>query len=409
MGRFRYRAYDAKGALKIAEVEAASEAAALSRLNTEGLFPIDISDARGAPPSPLPWWQRELAGGSGLSRRHQALLVRELAALVAADVPVDEALRILALQPMSAHARRAVSAMLEHVSAGAALSEAMAVREARFPSAVIGVVQAGEASGTLGSALVDLAAFLDRGEEIRAKVRGAMVYPALLLVTAMATLVVLATVLVPSLAPIFDEAKTDPPAAIAWLLGLRRTVEAHWAQLLAAGALLAALVLMGWQSAPLRRFLDRVLLALPIAGPLIAAGEAARLLRTLGTLLKGGVAMLQALSITAGAMRTAPFRAAVGALEEGVRQGRPLASLLGEAPRVPPLAARLAGVGEETGQLDAMLLKGAQILEAGQISRIERLTSLLTPLLTLVIGVAVGGLILAVIDAILSINELVLR
>jgi general secretion pathway protein F len=408
MPRFSYTAYDARGARDRGVIEAETREAAIQSLFRQGRYPSELIEGH-AGPTPR-WWDRELFVPPGLSHRNLALLTRELATLVKAELAVDEALRIARLQPLMAkRAQLMVARILDRVLEGASLSDALEAQGGAFPPYYAHIVRAGEAAGTLGQALDDLAGFLERAVEFRSRIGSALLYPALLLVAAAGTLLVIMTVLVPTIAPLFQDAGVRPPFVVQVLLDLQGAVATHWLlAMLTMGALVAGLVALT-RNERWRLWWDRLLLRAPIVSAVVQSGQTATMTRTLGTLIRNGVPILQALQITAAVLSNRAMATAVRDCASEVKEGGNLASSLGRSGIFPELALRLTAVGEQTGQLDAMLERVGGIYEAALQRQLLRLTNLLTPVLTMVIGVLVGGLLLSVMGAIVGLNDLALR
>lgn len=409
MPRFSYTAYDDSGARTTGTIAAQSREEALEALFRQGSYPTELIDDGGRAP-PRPWWERELFAAGSLSRRGLALLTRELATLIKAELPVDEALRIASLQPlMPRRTRQVVGLVLGRVLEGASLSEALEARAGTFPAYYVGIVRAGEVGGTLGQALEELAGFLERSSESRARIGSALLYPALLLIAAAGALLVIMTVLIPTIAPLFKDVGAEPPFVVQFLLDVQEAVATHWllALLIPVGLVAGYLVLARNERWRVAR--DRLLLRVPLVSSLIQNGQTATMSRTLGTLIRNGVPMLQALQISSGALSNRAMAAAMQRCATEIKEGATLMSALGRSGLFPELALRLTGVGEQTGQLDVMLERVGGIYEAALQRQLLRLTSLLTPILTIAIGVLVGGLLLSVMGAIFSINELAFR
>ncbi len=408
MPRFSYKAYDERGARAAGVVEAETREAAIEFLFRQGRYPSELTEgSAGQVPR---WWERELFAGRGLSYRNLALLTRELATLVKAELPIDEALRIARLQPlMPRGTQQIVGRVLDRVLEGASLSEALGTQGGNIPPYFAHIVRAGEATGTLGQSLEDLAGFLERKTEFRSRIGSALLYPSLLLVAAAATLLVIVTVLVPTIAPLFEEAGAPPPFIVQVLLDGQRAIAQHWfLALLTIGA--AACGLIAFLRNPRwRLWWDRMILRLPIVSSLVQSGQTATMTKTLGTLIRNGVPILQGLQITGAVLSNRAMAAALRDCANDVKEGATLASSLSRGGVFPELALRLTGVGEQTGQLDTMLERVGNIYEVALQQKLLRLTSLLTPLLTIVIGVLVGGLLLSVMGAIVGLNELALK
>ena len=408
MPRFSYTAYDGNGARGTGVIESETRAAAIEALFRQGRYPLELVEGGRAPAAR--WWEREIFAARALSRRGLALLTRELATLVKAELPVDEALRIARLQPlMPARARGVVARVLDGVLAGASLSEALEAERGAFPAYFVHIVRAGEAGGTLGQSLDELAGFLERASEFRARIGSALIYPALLMVVAAAALMIILFVLIPTVAPLFRDAGVEPPFIIRFLLGAQETIAAHWViAALTIGILTIGLAALA-RDERWRLWRDRQLLRLPLVSSLIKNGETAVMSRTLGTLIRNGVPMLEALQIAGDVLSNRAMAAAVRTCAGEVKEGAALMGALGRSGVFPELAVRLTGVGEQTGRLEQMLERVGSIYELALQQQLVRLTSLLTPILTIAVGIAVGGLLLSVMGAIVSLNELALR
>lgn len=408
MPRFSYKAYDAAGLLQQGEIECESRDAALDALFRRGQHPLEVreGDLHDEPR----WWEREILGSRQLSRGALAVFTRELATLINAEIPVDEALRIVSLQPsIPSGLRRTLKVVLRRVTEGRALSEALALEPRTFPEFHWRLIQAAEASGSLGSVLNDLAGFLERAHETRARIGTAMLYPAILLAAAAVTLAVVMTVLLPAIVPLFKDAGSAPPIAIQLLLDTQEFISHNPLVMAVMLGLLAACLVSVLRTERLRHSLDRTLLRIPGISSLISRRETARFARILATLLRNAVPMLDALRISAAVLTSEPYRSAIRDAAEEIKSGGNLSVPLTTSGLFSDLALRLVAVGEQTGQLETMLMRVAEIYDTALARQIDRLLNLMTPILTIVIGVLVGGLILSVMGAIMSVNELALR
>lgn len=405
MPSFNYRAYDQRGKLIEGDMEAVSQEAVIASLHGKGSFPLEVEMAAKRVRSR--WWEREVFGGGAMAAAKLTLFTRELSTLVTAALPVDEALHIIAVQPLLAsQVRRAATEIHDAVRGGASLGQALAIRGAEFPEYYWRLISAGEASGTLADTLEDLATFLDRAGETRARLTSALVYPAVLFAAACAAVAIVMTVLLPTIVPLFKDQGASPPAALQFLINLQNFVGAYWLEFAAALIGVVGLALAALRNPELRERIDRVQLRVPILGRLVTARETARFARTFATLSRNGVPIVDSLRLTASVMRNRAFLRAVNEAGEAVTAGDRLGEPLFRARLFPEMALRLIAVGEQTGQLEPMLMRIAVVFEVALQRQTSQLLTLLTPILTLVIGGTIGGLILTVMNAILSVNEL---
>lgn len=404
MPRFSYKAVGPDGEVIEGELEAATRQSVIDRLHAQGSVPIR-AEALQRP------------GGAGLSgllrferrrvtRKDLVLFTRELATLLQAGLPLDRAFTILVeLSPHGA-LRTLVESLRERVRGGATLADALADHPEVFPNDYVGMVRAGEAGGTLEGVLGRLAESLERSQAMRESVRSALQYPALVVIMAILSLVVLMTLVIPEFRPLFEGAGAALPRSTQVILAISDLVAAYWW----AGLILliaAGFAFRQWRRRPEGRLRwDRALLNAPYFGDLMRKIETARFARTLGTLLANGVTLLNAIAMTAGAQDNRAFAEAVGRVQGRLAKGEGLAAPLGETGVVPGLALRLVQVGEESGRLEAMLIQIAEIYDQETRRSLERLLGLLVPLVTIALGILIAIIIGSMLAAILSVYEL---
>lgn len=406
MTRYRYEAYGKSAAIEVGDIEAASVADALKRLNEQGLIPIKAEPT--SVPSAAP------KGTSFFSPRRLTLkdyaeFTNELAVLLRAELPLDQALRLLVTTAGQPHTKALTEQLLQSVVAGQPLSAAMRENAPAAPIYVSSLIRAGEARGALAPTLTDLARFIQVRVEIQEKLRSAFTYPMILAVTALAAIGVILTVLVPALLPLFGKTGAPLPMGLSVASAISVWLKAYWQVLIIGicGLILVAKVLAHREAIQILK--DRITLRLPLIGPLIRKTSVAIFARTLGTLLRNGVALMPALQIAATAVPNRSIQAVVTRAAADVNEGKRLAKALERSGEFPPLALRFVAIGEDASKLDEMLLHLAEISEKDAHKQTDHLMVMLVPIMTVAIGITVGALILSVMDAILAANEVALR
>lgn len=403
---FRYRAISGRGQLLRGELAAADRQEATRRLQAEGHFPIEVEPA--APGAAVPWWRREITLGGGVPAGLLARFARELGTLLEAGLAVDRALALTAETLPPSPLKRALPAVREAVREGAGLAEALQQHPRLFPRLVVGLARAGEAAGALPAVLLRLAEHLERAQALRESLRSALLYPALLSVLALASLVFILLGVLPQFRPLLEGSGAELPWTSELLFAASGLLDAFWLEGLLALLLLALLGVLAWRRPAARAAGYRAAGRLPLLGALLREAEGARFARALSLLLGSGLPMTQALAVAQQTQQSPVNAAAVEAVGERVRQGVGLAAALGAAGAFPALLVELARIGEESGKLAALLGHAAEILERDLRRKLDRLVTILTPALTILLGLVIGGLIASVFAALLSVNELAL-
>jgi general secretion pathway protein F len=405
MVNFQYKAMTPDGSVVRGQVEATDRQTAVARLQAQGhlLLSLEI-----APPITglRALLSREVGGHRRRGPRLVAELVGRVALLLEAGVALEGALALLAGSEGTIGIRDRAAALLRRLRAGAGLGEAMAAEKNAYPPVVIAMVRAGETSGTLAPTLGRLAEHLARAEAVRQSIRSAMIYPAVLLVTALGAVLLVLLVVLPQLEPVFLEAGDRLPLLTQLAFVASRIMRGWWWILL---ALLMFAILGAWRllkEPTVRARLDMLALRAPVLGMTIRRAEAGRFARVLGTLLSGGVILPIALQLALPALGNQLIADRVGKVIAAVREGGGLARPLAHVDAFPDLAVQMIRIGEATGKLDAMLLRLADLLEADVQRTINRALSLLVPSLTICLGGLVAGIIASVMLAVLGINDL---
>lgn len=418
MSTFHYRAYTAQGVITTGAIVADGIDAAVDALYGSGLTPFETHHVPGekagrsapaqvgADKTSVPIWKREIFRSNRFSLKELTAFTVELSSLRNSGLPLDAAFRIIAGPGASPKMVRLAGALLKDVLGGLQLSEAMARRPEIFPSDYLAILGAGEAGGATGQVLKQIAELLTRRLELRGKITAALIYPLILILMSLVSVGVIVFVLLPSISPIFTDAGLPLPGILKTLSDLQENWLRTATVVSVAGIAVAAAWSRAKQNAGIMHGLDRLKYSLPVVGKLIQTREAGRFARALGTLLSARVPMMWAMQ-TARALVTnrylnALYEKAIGRVPEGT----PLHHAFDGTGLLPATSLRLVAVGEESGQLGPMLIQVATVLEGDLQRRIEQMVGLLTPALTLAIGSGIGTLIMQVMTAVLSINDL---
>lgn len=398
MSSFRYRAVSSNGDVRNDIIEAETEAAAVEALRAAGLIPIRI--APGA---------RHLSFELRRSKRHLrprelALASRQIATLIEAGLTVERALQITA-ELQSGPVATAFGTVLQHVRGGKSLADSLAL-EGSFGPFYIGLVRAGEASGTVEHALTRLAEHQEYALALQEEVQSALVYPAIVLLLTVVSIIVMFTAVVPQFRPIFEDAGERLPSAARVVLAVSDGIENNGAIVALAVVAIVALVRLSFSDERLRRGVDRLALRVPLLGALVVRTDVARFMRALGVLLKSGITIVAAMAIARGAVSNEAMSRVVGDLATALRTGTGLWQPMQKADVFPPIVTQLVRTGEETGRLDDMSIRIADILDAEVRKSIKRLVALLVPALTVAMGLIVAATVGSVLTAILSVYEL---
>jgi general secretion pathway protein F len=397
---FVYRAADRRGQTIDGVMEAPDARSVVERLHRDAYYPIRV-----APHAERRGWLGWPASGR-IRQRDLLAFTQQLATLFEAGIPLDRALEIQGELAPSARLRTIVTDLLNTVRGGGSLSDALAKHHPRpFSRLYINMVRAGEKGGVLEVVLRRLAEFLESRAAFMDAVISALAYPLVVTTVGAGAIVFLLTFVIPRFASIFDDLRQTIPWPTQILLSLSAGLREYWwvGFLLAVGAVLAWRV---WTRTPEGRLAwDRAQLRLPHIGPLRVKIETARFARTLGTMLKSGVPVIGALAVVGEMTSNQILTRAIERVADSVKRGRTIAASLAEHPQFPPLAVHMVRVGEETGRLEEMLLKTAETFENDVRTELKRFIGLLEPAIILTMGVLVAFIVVAMLLAIFSINE----
>ncbi len=402
MAMFEYKAVTPAGETLTGEMEAPSQDLVIARLQELGNIPVSAREIGSGFR-----WTTLFRGRRGLSQREVGDLTQQLATLLAAGLPLDRSLGILGELAENERISDLVEQVRNHVREGGSLSEALEQRHGVFSRFYVNMVRAGEIGGSLDQTLSRMAEYLERAKELKDGVVSALIYPALLVVLAVASLILLMVYVIPQFTPMFEDFGGELPMLTRVVVTVGDILQNFWWALIGGAFVLVAWFRIQMRRPASRRAWDGRFLATRWLGDVIAKIETARLTRTTGTLLVNGVPLLSALSIAKNVMSNTVLAEDVGEAAKQVKTGSPLARALSANAHFPRLALQMVNVGEETGKLDEMLLKVADTYDREVKITIDRLMALLVPALTLGLAVVIGVIVMSVLMAILSINELI--
>ncbi len=397
---FFFRAAASDGKVRTGSLAAETERAVARELRKQGLTPlyVGLAPKKSGLELRLPSFPRG-------RRRDVLFFTQELSTLLNAGIPLDRALAITGELTVRPSFRFVVLDVLRVLKAGRSLADSLATHPEYFSDLFVNMVRAGEASGSLAVVFERLSEFERSRDELHNYIISSMIYPTLLALVGLASIIVLLTFVVPRFAQVFSESRMKIPLPTQIMLDVSKVVTAYWW----IAALVVVVTFGAWQAyvrtAPGRLWWDGLRLKLPLLGDALRKAETARFARAMGTLVANTVPLVQSIGIAAAILNNRKIAGALDGVAQGVKRGEGIATPIRRAAVFPPLAAHLLTVGEETGRLDQMFSRMADIYEADTKSAIKRFTTIFEPLVILVMGILVGTLILSMLLAITSINE----
>ncbi len=424
MPKFQYEAMNASGQEVKDEVEAPNADEAIAKIRAQGYFPTKVKAKGGQKKQEsgggaLPGQKRKKGGGvGGVSVKQLTQFTRQLSTLMDAGLPILRSLRILEQQQKPGPLRVALRNVAEDVEGGMTLSEAMAAHPKVFDRLYCNMISAGEAGGVLDVILQRLAEFMEKAQRLKRKVIGAMIYPVAVIGFAFVIVAGIMYFVVPKFKVIFEDFDTDLPAPTVllmdmsdWMVGVKKGPDGEevpmvlpgWAYVLFSPVVFFAL----WKI--IRKFdggryaLDVVKLKIPILGMILSKTAVARFTRTLGTLIAAGVPILEALNITKETSGNEVFVRALARVHDSIREGESFAEPLRASKVVDGLVVNMVDVGEETGDLDKMLMKVADNYDDEVETLVASLVSMLEPVMVIVLGVIVGFIVISLFLPMVSI------
>jgi type IV pilus assembly protein PilC len=408
MPRFSYTAVDARGKQATGFVEANDRPDAVAQIRQLGFYPQRLDEAKESQTGPTGVKPKGKKKNSKVKMKVLTVFTRQLATLIDAGLPLMRSLKTLSRQERNPIMRATMVNLAESVESGSTFSEALALHPGIFNKLYINMVKAGELGGVLEIVLTRLAEFQEKSQKIKGKVVAAMVYPIVVLVIAALILTGLLIFIVPKFQQIFSETlgpEHKLPGITLFVIGCSQVLVDQW-YLIFGGI---AIIVVGYKvfssTAIGTVILDRIFLHIPVFGDLLSKTAIARFSRTLGTLISSGVPILQALNITRETAGNAVVANAIGKVHDSVKEGESVVGPMESSGVFPPIVTSMVQVGEETGQLPDMLVKVADVYEAEVDNVVTGLTSILEPIMIVMLAVIVGTIVIALFMPMISLIQ----
>ncbi len=404
MPPYEYRALTSEGKMVEGTMEAADGGTVALKLQEMGLLPVKVGAGgrKSIFTREIVWsWKKKR-----VRRKDILVFTQELHTLVKSGFPLDRSLTVLGQLAESPAMAEIIQDVLKEVKGGKSFSEALGKYPEVFPRVYVNMVKAGEVGGMLEEVLSRLVSFMETSENLRSYIIGALIYPALLSIVGIASVTILTLFVVPRFASIFKDMGVPLPLPMAILKGLSEFLTEYWWLVLVSGVLITAYLRRFRSSAEGRLQWDRWLLRLPLVGNVIRKVEVARFSRTLGTLLHGGVPLLNAMTIVRDIIANQGIATMIEPIRNGIKKGEGIAQPMKQSGVFPPLAMHLIEVGEESGRLDAMLVQVAEVYDVEVRNGVKNLIAFFEPALILVMGIIIGTIVVSMLMAIFSINDI---
>lgn len=407
MPKFAYFALNKEGKQVFGVMQADTQALAINDIRSLGLFPTNVREATRADERRASRKKRgldELYFG-GVKTKELVVMTRQLSTLIDAGLPLLRSLNVLIMQLKPCKLRDILREISSDIQSGSTFAEGLAKHPKQFDRLFVNMVRAGEVGGMLETVLQRLAIFMERREALKRRVKGALIYPIAVLLIASGIVSFLLLKVVPVFADIFTEFGGDLPAPTKLLMSAGDFMVYKWWLLVCILCWTIIGVKLAMRSKQIKRVFDRVILKVPLIGDLITKVAVARFARTLGTLITSGVPILQALKITRETIGNEVIQNAVDMVHESIKEGDTIAAPLDKSRAFPAMVVNMIDVGEETGSLDAMLMKVADIYDAEVETAVEAMLSLLEPIIIIVLGGIIGFIVIALYLPIFSLGD----
>jgi general secretion pathway protein F len=401
---FEYKATTPDGKVFEGQREEADHPAMINWLQSSGYIPIYAKEARSSSSKSI---KKALTLSKKSINSNQLLAFTEqLATLVKAKLPVDHALRIFRDLSEHENVRKMSASLLEDVEAGKDLSSALEKQKTIFSPYYINMVRASEASGNLEVGLTRMHEYLESAKTMRDKLISSLIYPLILIIVAAISILVIMTFVVPKITELFEGSEELLPVATKLVISVSNFVSNYWWLLLIGLVFFGFLLRYLFTSPSYRKFWDAKFVKLPVFGDLLVKHETAKFTSSLGSLLSNGVPVLSALPIAKANLSNSLFLENISRAMEQFKEGKSLFHTLSTAKLFPSLALQMIKVGEETGELDNMLKRVAEIYEKETSNALQRMVNLFEPAIIILLGIVIGGIIVSILLGMVSINDL---
>jgi general secretion pathway protein F len=407
---FEYEALSSKGARSRGIIDAESETMVRQQLRADGMFPVVVVLSGASRQTSAKAKLGRLFSFERIGKSEITVFTRQLATLLGAGIPLDAALSSLAEQTKSPALKKQIAQLKQSVSTGESLSSGLQYlqdQERLFSAMYINMVRAGEASGSLDRVLSRLADYGERFEEVRGRLRAALIYPAFMTLVGAAVLFILITFVIPDIMQAYAGMEQVLPLPTRLLLSLSSVVQKHWLLLLLGAAGLAAALKMAAAGASGKRLRDLALLRLPVIGAIARKSVLFRFSSTMANLLRSGVDIVDSLRISKRVVDNVCIEEVIDEAIEEINSGRPLAAPFSRSDFFPATFVQMIGVGEASGQLEDMLEIVSRSSERDLESSMMSLTALIEPVLIVIMGVLVGFIVIAILLPIFEMNQVI--
>jgi type IV pilus assembly protein PilC len=412
MANFAYAAKARGGQTLVGSLQGASVDEVAGRLQADGLVVLSVTEAV-EEEQERSFAGRFLAGITSMRRktktRDLALFTRQLATVLDAGIPLVRGLRGLACDKMSPTLSLAISDVANRIERGSSLAEALETHPEVFKPMYTSMIRAGETAGTLDEILDDLAVYLERSDAIQAKIRGALSYPIFILIFALSATAFMLLRLVPTFAAIYEDMGQKLPMLTRIVMGISDAVRENFAISLLVLTIMVVLAVMGSRTTRGRLAIDGFLISMPVFGPVIRKSVMSRFARTLGILLRSGLPILEALRLVRNAVGNVVVAAAIESTIEKIGAGQAITTALRSTRVVPEMILQLVSTGEESGELDAMLIKASDFYDRQVEASVDGINALIEPVMIVFVGAVIGVIVVAMFLPIFKMGDAVMN